>query len=626
MCLNKYCVRLTLIFFAAFLVGCVNDDTEGDKNVNNYVSEGDEVPAFVLTSNEGTTLASSSLNGKIYILNFFDTSCPDCQQELKVLQKIYEKYGETVPVLNVPRSQKPEEVTAYWQQAGLTVPFYSDGDQGLYYKFASRIVPRTYIISADGKVRNAFTDDPIASFDTLDSTLRKLLVDNGGDVNLTLKLNVPSMAGEVFVDNEYKVSKLELFFFDADTKKYFDKLTITNWNEVEFSNDKKEEYGVTYYSDYSRLKAGKYDIFAITNFDHNPYNLVDESDLLNIIDATTYKSGVEAAISEKGPVMTNRASSLLGVDLVPYINRPYVLSIDIERVLAKLSIGLDKNTFFLQRNPLEPTSIYAEINITNFKFVNLNTSYYLFRHVDNLPEFVVRSSFNLTDNFGDYNDVGNAYVIDPYFYQKIANNPTAMSEVGGNYKFWFGNFDANNFASMPSAGNHAYVYVLENTVFKSSQLNGYTPGVVFKGSVNPRKVYLYNSSTGSLTPEEGPEFWPATIYLYNKEFYGSIQAVKTVYSSLPLESDKEYTDAELLSYGIKQCKFNMGSYETYYTYWIRHRNSSPESMGPMEYGVVRNNYYSMLVKDITGLGNSVITPEILRPNYPNSYTDIVINP
>lgn len=69
----------------------------------------------------------------------------------------------------------------------------------------------------------------------------------------------------------------------------------------------------------------------------------------------------------------------------------------------------------------------------------------------------------------------------------------------------------------------------------------------------------------------------------------------------------------------------MGAYETYYTYWIRHRLSISDTMGPMVYGIVRNTYYKMLVTDISGLGNSVITPDIARDNYPNTYTDIVIN-
>ena len=84
-----------------------------------------------------------------------------------------------------------------------------------------------------------------------------------------------------------------------------------------------------------------------------------------------------------------------------------------------------------------------------------------------------------------------------------------------------------------------------------------------------------------------------------------------------------YTDAQLKPYGIKQCKFNMGVYETFYTYWIRHR-SNTHPTAPMSYGVVRNNYYKIVVSGVSGIGDSEILPEIMRDNYPNSYTDVVV--
>lgn len=44
---------------------------------------------------------------------------------------------------------------------------------------------------------------------------------------------------------------------------------------------------------------------------------------------------------------------------------------------------------------------------------------------------------------------------------------------------------------------------------------------------------------------------------------------------------------------------------TYYPYWIRHANNGePTKMGIMEFGIVRNNIYDMVVTDISGLGLS----------------------
>ena len=174
---------------------------------------------------------------------------------------------------------------------------------------------------------------------------------------------------------------------------------------------------------------------------------------------------------------------------------------------------------------------------------------------------------------------------------------------------------------MPAANNYGYAYVLENTTFKTSQKNGYSPGVVFKAAVNPVFVYLYDGKDNTLQAEYRPEYWPGTIYLYKYNFFESIQAVNLA-SGLTLDELRSYTDSELKEYGIKQCKFNMGVYETYYTYWIRHRNSPVDMMGPMQYGIVRNNFYKMVVTGVSGLGDSSITPEILRDNYPNSYLDM----
>ena len=177
---------------------------------------------------------------------------------------------------------------------------------------------------------------------------------------------------------------------------------------------------------------------------------------------------------------------------------------------------------------------------------------------------------------------------------------------------------------MPSANNYGYAYILENTAFKSSQKNGYSPGIVFKAAVSPVFVYLYDFDLKTLKEEYRPEYWPKTIYLYNYNFYGSLQALN-VASGLQLDELVPYTDAQLKSYGIKQCKFNMGVYETFYTYWIHHRSNPTDFLGAMQYGIVRNNFYKMVVVGVGGIGNSVIAPDIMRDNYPNSYADVTVD-
>lgn len=610
---------LSLPLLTLMLTACLNDDQQGSGEAA-IVKVGDPIPAFALYGSDGSSVLASDVEGKVYVLSFFDTACPDCRQELQVLQRIYDKYHQTVPVLAVPRSQTKEEVAHYWSEQALTMPFYMPSDKSLYYKFATRTIPRTYVIDDSGKVCEAYDDAPVADFTTLDTRLRQLLSNAAGGegrVSMSVRVRVApaaSAADDYYFENEYIVSFLDLWFFDADTKEFVTKATVRNLNRMEQSPD--TPYDITYVFEDLRLKAGLYDIFAIANYDHTPDEVADEAELLNMVDSITYSEGIEANIPDQGPVMTSRATELLAVDLVPWIDKNYVLSVDMERVMAKLQIGVAQNTFQLAHEG----RTYANINITNYKLVNLNSQYYLFQHRDSLPQFTVQPVFEMPYHYSDYRDEGEQYVVDPFFYRKTLSTADAAS-FSRYYQSWYGAFNTSNFASMPSADNHGYAYILENTAYKDCQKNGYSPGIVFKAAVSPVFVYLYDNRTNTLEEEYRPEYWSNTIYLYNYNFYGSLRAVNKA-AGLALDELETYTDAQLMTYGIKQCKFNMGVYETYYTYWIQHRRSLVSFMGAMEYGIVRNNFYKIVVIGVSGIGNSVITPQIMRDNYPNSYVDV----
>ena len=575
------------------MAGCINDD-DTDGSSGNIVNVGDDVPAFILTSADGAEVSSASLTGQVYMLSFFDTGCPDCQKEFPVLQQIYDKYGETVPVLNVPRSQTAAEVKAYWSKEELTMPFHTASDKTLYYKFAKSGIPRTYIVDGRGKVCAVMTDNPLADYSTIDNLLQTLLGDQAppDKANIAFRMKVPTVSpGTDFFKNEYVISHLELFFFDAETKKLAARIVT---DDLVQENDQRDSYyDITYTMPSKRVNVGLYNIFAIANYSQTPEDIEEQDDFLNMVDSITYFSGIEPNIPSAGPVMTSGSTALLSIDLVPWAGKDYSLTIEMERVLAKLQIGVAQHSFELNHDGTK----YADINITNYKLVNLNRQYYLFQHSDD------------------------GYILDPLFSKKTTNVADA-SRFKDYYASWFGDFTTEGFASMPTAGSFGYAYILENTVRSECQKNGYSPGIVFKGAVSPGLVYIYDNETRTLMAETRPEYWPDAIYLYKYEFYGSIQAIN-VAGGLDLDELEHYTDSQLKAYGIKQCKFNMGVYETYYTYWIRHQNTATH-MVPMEYAIVRNHFYKITITGISGIGDSEVSPDIMRDNYPNSYEDIEV--
>ncbi len=412
-------------------------------------------------------------------------------------------------------------------------------------------------------------------------------------VGLTLRVGVTRAGGDDhYFHNEYTVSSLDAFFFDADSRQLVTTAHVADLTQADDLHDAR--YDITYVFRNVRVKVGRFDILMVANFPRQLDGIETEQQLLDAIDGETYHSGIEPSLPETGPVMTSDPGAFLNVDLSPYGGRDYVMQVEMERCVSKLQIGVAANSFWLEHDGQR----YAELHVTNYKLVNMSRAYYLFPHTE-----------------GDY-------VCDPLFDRKTTE-PAAVGAWGEQCASWYGAFATDDLAAMPAAGNYGLAYVLENTAPAGSQKQGYAPGVVLKASVSPMFLYLYDQQSRTLQEERRPEFWPETIYLWRYNFYGSIQALNTA-SGMTLDELAQYDDAALAAMGVKQSHFNQGAYETYYTYWIEHRDAGNDPMGPMRYAVVRNHYYRMTVTRVTGLGYSRIAPDTGRDCWPNSFEDVVV--
>jgi peroxiredoxin len=596
-------------------ISCLNDDDSSSNN-REIVKVGDVVPEFSLIGVNGDMISSASLRGQYYLLNFFDTGCKDCQKEFPVLQQIYDKYKGDLSVLNVPRSQTADEVSAYWSKEGLTMPYYTATDKSLYYKFATMGIPRTYIVDKEGKVLDVFTDSPLADYDTLDGALQRLLDIEypDGSVNVSLRAMVPlNVSDEYHTLKEDNIGFIDLFFFDANTQKLVKKVTLTDLEKDE--NNDNSRYDATFTTPYLRIAVGVYNIFAVANYSYMPENIEYQRDLLKIIDTQSFTSGKQENIIGAGPIMTSPATALLAIDLAPWAGKNVFVNVEMERVMAKLQVGLSQEFFELSHNGTK----YADVKITNNQLLNLNNSYYLFQHTDVLTSLDGATEFKFPDNYQTYTQAANQYIVDPLFYQKTTKMEDAM-KMKDLYSSWYGNYTTENYAPVVPAGSYSNIYILENTAYKDCQKNGYSVGIAFKASVAPTFAYIYDATTKTLIKESESAFWDNTIYLYNYNFYGSIVALN-VASGLSLDPYETYTDKQLSNYGVKQCKFNLGVYETFYTYWIQNPTVT-DPMGPMAYSIQRNHLYKITLTGVSGLGESKITPEIMLDNYPHSYVDV----
>lgn len=166
--------RLSLIFLlisALLMVSCIKDDVRGAD-----LKVGDSLPDFEVVMSDGTTVSDDSLKGSVSVIVFFSTICPDCQQVLPVIQEIYEGYAPEGAVFAlISREQDERDISTYWADNALSMPYSAQQDRRIYEKFAKAGIPRIYINDKDGIIRYVYTDDHVPAYSELELTLNELL-------------------------------------------------------------------------------------------------------------------------------------------------------------------------------------------------------------------------------------------------------------------------------------------------------------------------------------------------------------------------------------------------------------------------------------------------------------------
>ena len=143
----------------------------------------DQLPEFSIHGIEGEVTSSSSLRGKVLVLDFFGTWCKPCILELKELSKVKDFFeGDDVVfyVINADQGgDTPEKFEAFIEQNNYTFHFAYDHDSKIFkqLEMAHLGLPTLLIVDKNQNIRlqhvgyNAaetnFTNQMIATIDSL---------------------------------------------------------------------------------------------------------------------------------------------------------------------------------------------------------------------------------------------------------------------------------------------------------------------------------------------------------------------------------------------------------------------------------------------------------------------------
>ena len=153
------------------LAGCINEKIEGAD-----LKVGDVIPDFEVVMNDGSLVSDEILKESVSVIMFFHTSCPDCQQVLPEMQKIYDKYAlQGVNIALISRDESESSISAFWEEKCFNMPYSAQNGREVYLKFARERIPRVYVCEKGGTIRYMFTDNPNPSYDDIMSSLESLI-------------------------------------------------------------------------------------------------------------------------------------------------------------------------------------------------------------------------------------------------------------------------------------------------------------------------------------------------------------------------------------------------------------------------------------------------------------------
>ena len=116
-------------------------------------------PALVLTTLDGATFDLGKLHGKVVMVNYWATWCAPCRKEMPKLDAFYRKYhSQGLEMIGISVDFERDLEKARKTARGVTYPIalakaISDNGFG-----TPKGVPITWIIDADGKVRDRFIE------------------------------------------------------------------------------------------------------------------------------------------------------------------------------------------------------------------------------------------------------------------------------------------------------------------------------------------------------------------------------------------------------------------------------------------------------------------------------------
>jgi len=118
---------------------------------------GGPTPALRLPDLEGKEHALEAYRGKVVLINFWATWCEPCKDEMPSIERLRRSLeGRPFAVLAVNLAEPDSRVQRFLREVPLGFPVLMDRDTATAKAWKARLLPATYIVGPDGRIRYSY--------------------------------------------------------------------------------------------------------------------------------------------------------------------------------------------------------------------------------------------------------------------------------------------------------------------------------------------------------------------------------------------------------------------------------------------------------------------------------------
>ena len=122
---------------------------------------GEAMPNVTIITADSKEKTSADFKEKKTVYVAWASWCPDCQQELPILNELRKEYQDTiefVPVNLLVKGETPEKGQAYLKDNQLEFNYYSDKEKNFQKALEIHSIPTMIFVDQEGKIRNVIED------------------------------------------------------------------------------------------------------------------------------------------------------------------------------------------------------------------------------------------------------------------------------------------------------------------------------------------------------------------------------------------------------------------------------------------------------------------------------------